>query len=228
MKIDDEYITVIASAWAYPLADLASAWRKRIEQKGDASHLTQADRGTCYAMILMLIVMLESYSLRAAIDIATDDVADSTADTDIKDEKVVTFFDVRKWWEQSEYCDKEKVIDLFVVRDVLAHNHLYSYSLGKSGAHSPTYSLISRGDTRFRARVLDGKLLHTGMSCVPETIGPKEVLMVADITQKALRYLSKNYQRVSSVDFNFVRRGASRNLWEGIEDAASAANALNA
>lgn len=67
MTTSDDYITLIGGEWADPIADIASAWRARINQPGYHTHLTLRDKGACKAIMLLLAVKLESYSLKAAI-----------------------------------------------------------------------------------------------------------------------------------------------------------------
>lgn len=215
MTIDDDYITLIGGEWADPIADIASAWQARINKPGYPTHLTLRDKGTCKAIMLLLAVMLESYSLKAAIGkIHNDDATKPVR------------HDVREWWKQSGYVDVENVLDVFVIRDALAHNHLYSYSLDWESDNDPDYSHIIGGDNLFRSRVVDGKLKHTGLTCNPETICPVDVIGVANFTRCALKYLSGNYSGIGETDFNFARRGKYKNLWEGIDAAVNDAMRL--
>lgn len=208
--ISDDYISLIGSEWADPIADIASAWRVRLNQPGYPTHLTLRDKGACKAIILLLTVMLESYSLKAGIG----NIYDTGTATPDK-------FDVRDWWKRSGYVDVDGVLDVFVIRDVLAHNHLYSYSLDWVSDKEPAYSHIIGGDKLFKARVIDGKLKHSGLFCNPETICPKEVIGVAKIVRSAMNYLSQNYSGLGDTDFHFARRGKSQNLWDGIDAAAN-------
>lgn len=210
MKIDDDFVTVIASQWADPIADLANAWRERTRREGYPRHLTCRDQGTCSSIILLLVVMLESFSLRAAAE--SDD-----------GNALVKFFDVRKWWNRSEYSDKEDVLDLFVLRDALAHNHLYSYSLMPHAEDAQDFSLISDGNLAFRNRVKDGTLKHTSLSCNPATVSCNDVKVVSAITRNALRYLNHKVGCLGNVDFSFAKRGSTHNLWDCIDDAATTA-----
>lgn len=196
----DKYLTIIASVWADPIADLAFNWYKRISVRRDIKHLTLSDRGACYSIILLLAIMLESYSLRAQTDLVKETIK----------------FNVRDWWEKSNYARKDDVLDLFVVRDVLAHNHLYL-------VEASDFTHVIGGDKLFKNRVEDGKLKHTGLSCVPDEIGPDHVMMMSEIVKSALEYLYDKYKFVGSVDFSFARRGTDLNLWTVINNAASTA-----
>lgn len=200
----DEYLTIIASVWADPIADLAYSWYKRINKRPDINWLTLSDRGACYSLILLLTVMLESYTLRAKTDLV---------------EKSVNF-NARDWWKRSNYSSKDDVLDLFVVRDVLAHNHLYSFA---NNSGTVDYIHIMGGDKLFQSRVKEGKLKHTGLSCIPDEIGPNHVMRMSEITKSALDYLYENYKSIGSVDFGFARRGTECNLWTVINNAASTA-----
>ncbi len=228
MNTQDEYLTVIASQWADPIADIASAWNDRVKQNNYPSHLTLRDQGSCYSIILLLVVMLESYSLRAdtgALD-AAGDITLREGETSMDDRKSLKLFNVRNWWAKTEYDHKEEVLDVFVIRDVLAHNHLYSYADDENSNNLFVYSHFSGGDGRFNCREKNGHLTRTGMSCIPREIGISEVKLVAKITNQALLFLKNNYERIGIVNFNFARRGVNLNLWDGIMEAATNAEFL--
>jgi hypothetical protein len=59
--------------------------------------------------------MVESYTLRVAVD----------------QDKRPTRFRAYDWWTKSAYQHREDVLDLFVLRDAIAHNHVYEYELDK-------------------------------------------------------------------------------------------------
>lgn len=210
LTTDDDYITLIGGEWADPIADIASAWLARINKPGYPTHLTLRDKGACKAIMLLLAVMLESYSLKAAIGNIHEEGATKT-----------DRFDVRDWWKRSGYVDVEVVLDVFVIRDALAHNHLYSYSIDWQSDTDPEYSRMIGGDKLFKARVSNGKLIHSALSCNPEIITPTDVIGVAKITRSALEYLSNNHSGLGETDFNFARRGKCKSLWDGIDAAAN-------
>lgn len=75
-KMSNPYITMIASEWADPIADLSASWQKRMVANPHISHMTPQDRGTCCAIILLFVVMLESYTVRADFDIESEEGID--------------------------------------------------------------------------------------------------------------------------------------------------------
>lgn len=222
-----EYLTAIASQWADPIADLAGAWRQRVQQVNYPSHLTTRDQGTCYSIILLLVVMLESYSLRAktgALD-ATEISRLLKINAFGAKKNVDGKFTATSWWKQSSYSDRESVIDVFMLRDALAHNHLYIYSQVESATDLLTYSRLVGGSKEFDCRATAGYLRVTGLPCIANEIGISEVAKVSEIVRNALIFLKKTYSLLGSVDFNFAGRGDSHNLWECIDDAVRGAKA---
>ena len=197
--MDRDFISFIASNWADPIADLAMSWRTRLRQRQGDKHLDMYDRGMCCSLVLQLMVMLESYALRAAWGI---DCAAST--------KVNGRWSAADWWAKSDYRERESVLDGIVLRDVIAHNHLYCFDSGAS--YETDYEQAYGGDKRWKARAQQGRLTHSGLNCIPSEIGPSDVVAVASIVEGALRYLVK--YGVHGVDFHHARRGRQKTLWD--------------
>lgn len=217
-KMSNPYITMIASEWADPIADLSASWQKRMVANPHISHMTPQDRGTCCAIILLFVVMLESYTVRADFDIESEEGIDIKKSSGRK-------FDARGWWEKSNYHAKEDVVDVFVMRDAIAHNHLYGYD-DPHPALPIKYTHLDGGDNKFRSRTREGRLTRTGLSCIPGEIGPNEVIGISRISEGALRLLCEKFPGVGEVDFFFARRGAAKNLWECVFSAADMASRL--
>lgn len=208
IKTADDLSTVTGSQWVDSIADVVSGWIRHIQHSPAISHLTIGDRGRCHTIILLLMVMLESYSQKAAVD---SEIGEATRTKQ---------FDVTTWWKSTDYIAKEDVLDAWVLRNVLAHNHLYSYSQSLDDAASPRFNRISHSNDVFKSRATNGKLNHTGMNGVPDLIGPHEVIEVSRIVRDALGFLPKLSPRIGSTDFKFVRRKEFSSLWKGIEVAA--------
>ncbi len=150
------------------------------------------------AIILQLLVMLESYALRAFRN---------TLPTTDAPKKWSAF----EWWKASSFTGKEGVLDAIVLRDVIAHNHLYYFDYVE--APPEAHELAQGGNSNFRARAQQGRLLHTRLTCIPSNIGPVEVRTVVDIVEGALRWLAASHTNVNA-DFHFARRGHDKTLWQ--------------
>lgn len=196
--LEKEYISFIASQWADPIADLAVAWRRRLVSATDIQHVTLYDRSMSCAIVLQLLVMLESYALRACWN--------ATAPADVPQR-----WSAFEWWKASSFPNREGVLEAIVLRDVVAHNHLYFFD----HAESPTepHELTHGGNKNFRIRAQQGRLLHTKLTCIPTKIGPIEVRTVVDIVEEALQWLSASHTNVDA-DFHFARRGQDKTLWQ--------------
>jgi hypothetical protein len=214
---DAERVSVIGSQWADPIADLTIAWNIRLKQANYSTHLTLRDAGTCNAIILLLAVMLESYTAKAAIEIR-----------EVVDDKVSKPFEAPAWWAKSVYCNKDQVIDVFAVRNVLAHNHLYTYTSIENAQNDIPFTHVNGGRADFHKRIENGKFVASGISSVTDSIVPNDVNIVSKIVRDTLKFLSGTYGSIpsASVDFTFAKRAQYRNLWELIEGTVNSANAI--
>jgi hypothetical protein len=193
-----QYISFIAGDWADPIADLAVAWRRRLESDRDSNHITPYDRGMAASIILQLVVMLESCTLRAFWNVECP--AAGTPKWSVFD-----------WWNSSDYAETEAVLDAIVLRDVIAHNHLYWFD--GADQSSTEFEHAYGGDGKFRARAAHGRLHHTGMTCIPRALGPAEVRKASEIVEAALRWLTAGHSNIDA-DFYFARRGQHKTLWQ--------------
>jgi hypothetical protein len=200
------FITIIGSEWADPLGDLAYAFEQRLIHQKHIFHLTPSYRGSCCSIIVMLVLMLESFTIRAEFD-------DENSTLEQK-----AIFEAAKWWEKSDYEDKQNILDAFVIRNSLVHNHLYSY-----GGDSDFISHLNGGSKSDRKRTENGVLIHSGLSCDPSTVGPQEVLFISNAVQNGLRFLKYKSANVGVVEFYFAGRGAHKSLWDTIYSAATLA-----
>jgi len=155
--------------------------------------------------------MVESYTLRVAVD----------------QDKRPTRFRAYDWWTKSAYQHREDVLDLFVLRDAIAHNHVYEYELDKEG-RPQRHVVFLGGDKKWKRRVDDRsrKLKHSGLHVNPGQIGPLDVRTSAAISLGALRYLKNSGQRVGPIEFSHARRGKAKNLWELLDQVTKRAIAV--
>jgi hypothetical protein len=206
MNIDT--ISIIGSEWADPIGDLAYAFEQRLIRQKEINHLTPSYRGSCCSIIVLLMLMLESSTIRAEFD-----SENTTLDAN-------SLFEASAWWKRSCYQDRENILDAFVIRNSLVHNHLY-YHFANNG----DIRHLNGGSKADRMRINNGILIHSGLSCDPSIIGPKELLLICATVNKALQFLKHNSANIGVVDYSFARRGGHKNLWETIYSAANLADA---
>jgi hypothetical protein len=133
---DPDFYTLIGSIWVDPIADLASSWLNRTRRQCDLHHMTPADYGSCYSIILLLVVMLESYTVRILIEEQKIGVRKPPPK-------------VFEWWAEQNYEAKEEVLDIFVIRDAIVHNHVYGYSFDNERDKIETRNPLLGGDKKF-------------------------------------------------------------------------------
>jgi hypothetical protein len=184
-----------------------------METRTNSSHLTTTDKGTIASIFLLTAVMLESYTVRAVIDGENIDRSAFFRNTNM--------FNVKKWWLISDFQDKEKVLDILSLRDVLAHNHVYSYRVNAETQSENLTDFIVGGDERFEARISNGTFKASSLSSTPNAVGPADLLILVNTVRPSLHYLKTRCSRIGSVDFSFARRGQAKDLWEGILLAAN-------
>lgn len=207
-QLSDSFLTFVAGKWACPIADIATAWLGRLTREGDTRHLTPDDRGAASAICLLLAVMVESYTLRVAVD---------------QGERPARFR-AYDWWKRGAYQHKEHVLDLFVLRDAIAHNHIYAYVLDSEGRHRDQVVFLG-GDAKWQQRVdpASRRLKHSQLSVDPGEIGPQDVRTSAEISRGALEFLRGSGQRVGPIDLSHARRGKTKNLWELLDQVTAIA-----
>ena len=210
MAIEGNFVTTIGSQWADPIADLAFILHKRILERSGSHHLTLAEQGVCFSLIVLLVLMLESYTLRGSKH--ADDFLVTKATKNKK-------FSARNWWRDSAFVSKEKLVDTFLLRDAIAHNHLYLYDFK---CEPNDYVRINAGGDAFVQRTSSGRFKASDLCCIPNLLGPTDVLCVSKLVYDALNFLRSINSDIGMVDFSFAKRGKANNMWEVIEFAIGA------
>jgi len=210
---NESTVTVLGSQWAYPIADLANAWIKRNEIAGDVARITPSDTGSMISIALLLVVMLESYTVRAVIDGKSVDSSCFINGT----------LSAKLWWEKSDCEDKAKVIDAFSLRDALAHNHVYWLDASWDAQELVLENILVGGKKRFFDRVENGKFINSGLSSLPNAMHPTDILILVAVVSNALSYLRTKCTRIGNIDFGFVRSASAKNMWDLLTRAAKLA-----
>jgi hypothetical protein len=167
--------------------------------------------GCIISIALLMMVMLESFTIRAVIDGKSVD----------RSSFINGNLTMKKWWADSEWTDKEKVIEAFALRDAIAHNHVYWCQRSEDCNEIVVGERLVGGDTKFSNRTSDGKFKDSGLSSSPSAIDPKDLLILMDVVKNALRFLQTRCSRIGLLDFGFVRYGTAKNLWELVALAAN-------
>lgn len=211
LEVEEDRVSVLGSQWIDPIADVAWSWLQYSEKRPDVRHLTPSDFGRGHAIILLLAIMLESYTQRAM------------SDSELGDSLRTEQFKVADWWNGSVYANRESVLDVVAVRNILAHNHLYSYPDVALGNDSAEFRLISKLSQPFKDRISGNRFRVTGIPCVPDLIDPEYVKKVSVVVCEALVFLQRSGARIGPVLFKMPRGGKIQSLWEWIAVAADAA-----
>ena len=206
-------VTVLGSQWVYPIADLARSWISRNEIAKEEPRITPSDTGSMISIALLLMVMLESYTVRAIIDGNIVDKSSFNRET----------FSVKQWWKDSDFQDKARVSDALSLRDAIAHNHVYWLDNREDAQEIRLENRLVGGNSRFFNKIDNGKFKSSGLSGLPNSIHPNDILILSDVVRNALNYLRTKCTRIGMVDFGFVRSSSNKNMWELLNHAANMA-----
>lgn len=161
-----ESVTVIATDLMQPLGVM-------VEQLGRTRHF---ERGLSMSVILHAVVMFESWLARSRFD------------ANIYEKRALDYYDSLRQTHQS----LPDVTEIFVLRDALAHNHLWR--LETDWSEEPTtrlLGLILGGDSKYRAAtdLSTGLTKAHSLHVVPTQIVKSDAKKVLSIVGEAIQAL---------------------------------------
>jgi hypothetical protein len=194
MSQQHDYQSVIGSGYAAPIATLL----EHLSPLGANDVQTSVhESGYSASVIVLTVLMLESF------------LTLSKFLANVSEHNVRTYF--RKTFRSSRYQDE--FAELFVVRDVIAHNHVWAGSIDDVAMTWMTAKLgTDFGDNAFDAVVdLSSRTTRKlGLHVVPTRLGYEDVRTVMKTTALILQELSSMQPQVSGHAFGTGGFGYAR------------------
>lgn len=179
----NELVTIVGASYFDPISKLLEELEKHYKGHEGEIQAGSFVNGYAASICLLSVVCLESYTMRARyINGATGDELNKLP---------VTKY-LKKIYDDYSYFDETN--EVFVVRDLLAHNHLLkvSYDSDEAGGMKKKGLVrISSGDKKFSANVCidTEKTIILGLNTSPILIGYNDALIILKTVWKNLLFL---------------------------------------
>jgi hypothetical protein len=176
----DTLVSILGSSYFQPIANLVERWKAFTPHRPNKVQSGSYEHGYASSVILLLVAMFESYVVRLRF------VQGSKVSTNARtalDVVLAVFPQLRH---------RKALIDVYVVRDVIFHNHLWEIQYSWGG--SPTMVLQAAtkhpafGDKKYNARVnpTTRRTRALGLSVIPTRVDRHDVRKVFDTIWKTL------------------------------------------
>jgi hypothetical protein len=179
----NELVTIVGASYFEPIANLLEKLEKHYKGHEGEIQAGTFENGYAASICLLSVVCLESYTMRARYI--------HGASGDELNKLPVTKY-LNKIYQDYPYFDEAN--EVFVVRDLLAHNHLLkvTYDTGDTVGMKKTGSVrISSGDKKFSANVCTDteKTMVLGLNTSPILIGYKDAIIILKTVWENLLFL---------------------------------------
>jgi hypothetical protein len=164
------------------------------------------ENGYCASLVLLLVAMLESYVMRVRY-INRDRFS-------IKRISVVEY--LRQLY--SDYQRENELIEIFVVRDVIAHNHLWEIDFAWSEDSVMTFLQAEKestaGDKKYKKVVNEQKRTNAlELNILPTKVDRTDVFKVFDIVWETLIFLESKNRNQCYVSHLYIRFNGQTRLF---------------
>lgn len=186
--IEGDLITVVGSAFHQPIADHIGMLATRKRNPPEGANVGHHENGYCASIVILLVLAFESYVSRMSY-LHHRKTGESRSQGPGPTYRYVQHLD-------PEFPLLEELQDVYVVRDSLAHSHLWSvdFVIRRDRTDVTKRELFEGfGDKKMRQRVdLDtGKTKHLGCNVLPTSIGVKEAATIFKVLAMSLDRLIK-------------------------------------
>lgn len=179
-KATSKIITVVASAYFQPIADLLDNLLKRSKGQVNEVQTSLIENGYSVSLCILLVACFESYLM-----------VDIYLHKDSKVKSVLQF--IKKYYTDFPYF--QEITECYIIRDLLMHNHIWEIS--------HTYfdfkianSLIMpfSGDDKFKDNVdqVNRVTNKLGLNIIPIRVNRKDVKKIFQVVWESLNYFSVN------------------------------------
>jgi hypothetical protein len=183
-KGQSDLITIIGEGYFQPIADLVEKWLARpLPPPPNKIQSGFYENGYAASVVLLLVAMFESYVLRLRY---LEDAKGKPVPTNIKNAtKVINHVFPR-------LRHKKALEDVYVLRDVLIHNHLWEIDYQWGGSQPMVLKRATRspasGDKKYDRRVNSGtrRTKALRLSALPTRVNRTDVRKVFNTVWKTL------------------------------------------
>ncbi len=175
----NEIVTIVGASYFEPIAKLLEELKKHYKGHDGEIQAGTFVNGYATSICLLSVVCLESYVMRARY------IHGSSGD-DLNRLSVTKY--LKKIYDDYPYFDETN--EVFVVRDLIAHNHLLKISYNEDMKKNETVR-ISSGDKKFSANVCvdTEKTKILGLNTSPILIGYNDAILILKTVWKSLLFL---------------------------------------
>jgi hypothetical protein len=207
----DQLVTIVGSSYFQPIIDLLGRLMGQPKPASSEVQTSSHENGYCASLVLLLVAMLESYVMRVRY-INRDRFP-------IKRISVVDY--LRQLY--SDYQRWNELIEIFVVRDVIAHNHLWEIDFAWSEESVMTLLQAEKestaGDKKYKKVVNEQKRTNAlDLNILPTKIERTDVLKVFDIVWETLIFLESKNRNQCYVSHLYVRFNGQTRLFGELRD----------
>lgn len=184
-------ITVVAAGYFQPILDLAERLIQSPRGKVNAQSINGRENGYALSIVLLSVVMLESFVGR---------VSDLQARLGAKGQSKDRNTSVPDYIAQlrKSFKLKKSLIEVFVLRNAIAHGHVWQLEVSSDGQHGVLLRSAALGpqygNEAFKKRVnlKTGRTRALGLHVVPSAVGREEVIKVLDVIHRVLKFLARS------------------------------------
>jgi hypothetical protein len=202
----DQLVTIVGSSFFQPITDLLARLMGQPKPASSEVQTSSHENGYCASLVLLLVAMLESYVMRVRY-INRDRFS-------IKRISVVEY--LRQLY--SDYQRENELIEIFVVRDVIAHNHLWEIDFAWSEDSVMTFLQAEKestaGDKKYKKVVNEQKRTNAlELNILPTKVDRTDVFKVFDIVWETLIFLESKNRNQCYVSHLYIRFNGQTRLF---------------
>ena len=207
----DQLVTIVGSSYFQPISDLLSRLMGQQKPGSNEVQTSSHENGYCASLVLPLVTMLESYVMRVRYI--------------NRDRFPIKRIPVADYLPQlyPDYQRSNELTEIFVVRDVIAHNHLWEIDFAWSEESVMTLLQAEKestaGDEKYKKVV--NKQLRTNaldLNILPTKVDRTDVFKVFDIVWETLIFLESKNRNQCYVSHLYVRFNGQTKLFGELRD----------
>lgn len=217
-----DIITVVGSSYFQPIADLVESLIRRPAPDPYPTGTSSRENGYCASLVLLLVALLESYASRLRF-LRPEDVTSGRSTPDLLGELF------------SDLPGKGELIEVFLVRNVIAHNHIWhldASDIESKGAPTlATPKQLGFNTNKHYTDVVDDASRRTkllSLAATPTAVDRSDVRKVFDAVWTTLRFMSKKQYAHTPMPPSVVRFEGKLVRFEAVREALDRESPTNA